>query len=334
MLRKTVLPILLSLTLGLGPHAATADDLDDADGAESGLVSGDGFGDAQTQDVDQPGSKGDYSDIMDDVDAVIDAMDDAMGGGGPPGSDALRRRSPTSANTQQSPQPEIPQGPRTPSPIVVELFTAQGCDACPPAEEMMGNLKGRRDVLVLSWHVDYWDYLGWSDSFARPEFSIRQKGYNLSRGARSLFTPQVIVAGETAIDNPNPAALMTAVKQEMAEGDHVAISRRSDGARSEIELSPLTNLPGDIAIQLIRYLPARSVEVGSGENAGKNLEMHNVVVSADELSRWDGRAPLRLTVTLGAGRSADLPEDTRHALIVQEMRGARPGEIFATVRLD
>ena len=334
MLKRTVLLIPLLMTLGLGPIAATADDFDSANGAESSLGRDKGFGGAQAQDVGQPGDKGDYSDIMDDVDAVIDAMDDAMGGGAPSGSGALRREAPSSAATQQAPQPEIPQGPRTPSPIVVELFTAQGCDACPPAEEMLGNLKGRPDVLVLGWHVDYWDYLGWTDSFARPEFSIRQKGYNLSRGARSLFTPQVIVAGETAIDNPNPAALMTAVKHQMAEGDHVAISRRTDGARSEIELSPLSNLPDEIAILLIRYLPARNVEVGSGENAGKKLEMHNIVVSADELSRWDGRAPLRLTVTLGAGRSADLPEDTRHALIVQAMRGPRPGEIFATVRLD
>ena len=105
-------------------------------------------------------------------------------------------------------------------------------------------------------------------------------------------------------------------------------------ARDEIELTPQDPLPSSIAVQLIRYLPERTVEVQDGENRGRKLVLRNVVAASEVLATWDGRAPLRLTVTLGAGRAANLPADTRHALIVQHMKGKRPAEIFAAVPLD
>ena len=334
MLPKTAPFIILGLALLLlpvQPGPAAAFDAAPRDPGGRAAVTSSPMQDAPRRLAQKP----DYGDIMDDVDAVIDAMDDAVAKprgrseGAAPATGLM-----SIAPTSRSAQPEIAHGPRIPSPIVVELFTAQGCEACPFAEDMLADLKGRPDVLILGWHVDYWDYLGWADDFARPESGDRQKGYNISRGARILFTPQVIVEGEAALDHPNPAALMAAVKRERAEGDHVAISRKLDGARSEIELTPLAALPAEIAVQLIRYLPARSVTVSAGENAGKTLAMHNIVVSSDVLAHWDGKAPLRMTVTLGAGAAADLPKDTRHALIVQHMRQQRPGEIFATILLD
>ncbi|WBU57065.1 DUF1223 domain-containing protein [Paracoccus sediminicola] len=283
---------------------------------------------------------GDYGDIMDDVNAVIDAMDDSTRGVAPASeptaapvpSPTLDRSKDATLSTDDA-QGAAP-GPHRRSPVVVELFTAEGCAACPPAQDLLADLSGRGDVLVLSWHVDYWDYLGWSDSFARPEFSARQKAYNLSRGARSLFTPQIIVGGEMAIDMPRPADLMSAIRQQRDEGDHVTVAYEQEGARRRVELTPRGSLPSDNAVQLIRYLPRRSVEVDSGENSGRLLELRNVVAAAEILAEWDGAAPIRLTVTLGAGRSTNLPQDTRHALIVQDMRGGMPGEIFAAVPLD
>lgn len=327
--------ICLALAISLLPDVAMSFDgpPDDGAGADAEMALSD-IQDRSARPTRLAQDVADYDDIMDDVNAVIDAMDRATGKPAPAPRPTPSSEFAAPGMASRARQPQIPQGPRTPSPIVVELFTAQGCDACPPAEEMLGSLQGRPDMLVLSWHVDYWDYLGWPDSFARPAFSDRQKGYNLSRGARSLFTPQMIVAGETALDNPNPAALMAAVKHERAEGDHVAISRRVNGGRSEIEMTPLTALPSEIAVQMIRYLPNRSVKVGSGENSGKKLAMYNIVVSHEVLAKWDGKAPLRMTVTLGAGPAGDLPPDTRHAVIVQRMRADRPGEIFATILLD
>lgn len=288
-----------------------------------------------------------YGDMMDDVDAVIDAMsgddeDDA------PRADFAAETAPAApspdyngvksqalgAPAAAAPAARSRQGPHVRLPVVVELFTSQGCAACPPADDLLADLAGRSDVLALSWHVDYWDYLGWADDFARPEFSQRQKGYNLNWGARSLFTPQIVVGGETPIDLPRPADVASAIDFERAEGDHVTIIRRESGPRREIELIPQGPLPPSIAVQLIRYLPERIVEVHEGENRGRKLTLRNVVAASEVLATWDGRAPLRLTVTLGAGRAANLPADTRHALIVQHMKGKRPGEIFAAILLD
>ncbi|NHF74202.1 DUF1223 domain-containing protein [Paracoccus xiamenensis] len=290
----------------------------------------------------------DYGDIMDDVDAVIDAMRDEVAPDAPQhdfaaeatGSDeAPAAKEPSGSDISPAPTPAGPsarnrQGPHARSPVVVELFTSQGCIDCPPADNLLADLATQGDVLALSWHVDYWDYLGWPDEFARPEFSQRQKGYNLSWGARSLFTPQIVVGGETPIDLPRPADVAMAIDMERAEGDHVAITRRESGNRSEIELTPQGRLPPSIAVQLVRYLPERIVEVQGGENRGRRLVLRNVVAASEVLATWDGRAPLRLTVTLGAGRVANLPADTRHALIVQQLNGKRPGEIFAAVLLD
>ncbi|WBU53700.1 thioredoxin family protein [Paracoccus sp. SCSIO 75233] len=294
----------------------------------------------------------DYGEIMDDVEAVFDAMNDAVNknegiapdldggnrgfvdgrsgfslGGSAGAADAPQPRS-------SAAEPRRRQGPEARSPVVVELFTAMGCAACPPAEQLLADLAGRRDVLPLSWHIDYWDYLGWPDGFARPEFARRQKGYNAVAGSRYLFTPQVFVGGEVAVNDVRPAALMAAITDQRAEGDKVAITRKKSGDRTEIELTPQRALPRNIAIVLIRYVPERVAEIKAGENAGRRIIMRNVVMTSEVLANWDGNAPLRLKITLGAGQRGNLPGDTRHALLVQKMNKSVPGEIFAALRLD
>jgi len=73
---------------------------------------------------------------------------------------------------------------------VVELFTSQGCSSCPPADAFLGELARRDDVLVLSFHVDYWNYLGWKDLFSSPESTARQRSYRKTLGARYVYTPR------------------------------------------------------------------------------------------------------------------------------------------------
>src|SRR5580698_1939376 len=68
-------------------------------------------------------------------------------------------------------------GISAPAPVVLELFTSQGCASCPPADALLGELSGAPGVIGLAWHVDYWNHLGWRDRFARPEWTRRQKEY-------------------------------------------------------------------------------------------------------------------------------------------------------------
>ena len=76
---------------------------------------------------------------------------------------------------------------------VVELFTSQGCSSCPPADRVLAEIAARGDMLALAWHVDYWDYIGWKDSFARPENAKRQRAYAASLGSKDVYTPQAII---------------------------------------------------------------------------------------------------------------------------------------------
>ena len=85
------------------------------------------------------------------------------------------------------------------SPVVVELFTSQGCSSCPPADALLRKLAEEEDVIALALHVDYWDYLGWKDSFATPKFTARQRAYAKKARSRSIYTPQMVVQGEDRV---------------------------------------------------------------------------------------------------------------------------------------
>ncbi len=230
-------------------------------------------------------------------------------------------------------------GPIDHPPVVVELFTSQGCSSCPPADEMLADLAEREDVLALSWHVDYWDYLGWADEFARPEFTRRQQAYAHQSGERAIYTPQMVVGGTDTLIALRPAELMGLLQAQMARPPMVLVSssRRGEGGY-RIELTPRGAIRDRVAIILVRYAPARRVEIKAGENRGMALDYRNVVLAAERIAEWDGRTPLRLTVKPGPRSGDAFPADTRHAILAQELGEGDPrsasGPILAAIRLD
>lgn len=221
-------------------------------------------------------------------------------------------------------------------PVVVELFTSQGCSSCPQADVMLSNLSNDPNILPLSFHVDYWDYLGWADSFARPEFTRRQELYARAAGERSLYTPQLIVDGQETAIAPGPTQLMGLIESSRYSPTRVSVQRESTADGEVIELLPLSELGGGINILLVRYLPERQVEVKAGENRGKVVTYTNIVIDLDQLAEWDGKAPLRMTVRPDGSADKSVPVDTKHALLVQKENGGahNPGPILAAIRLD
>lgn len=224
-------------------------------------------------------------------------------------------------------------------PVVVELFTSQGCSSCPAADAMLAELSDRPDILPLSFHVDYWDYLGWADSFAKPGFTNRQEAYARASGERALFTPQLIVDGHDTAVAPGPVQLMALIDASRIAPAMVSIQRDSTADGEAIELMPLSDLGGPVDILLIRYAPRRRVEMTAGENRGRTVTYTNVVLAMERLAHWDGIRPLRMTVRPDGGQGgeagAEFPADTRHVLIAQrQLRKSLPGMILAAIRLD
>jgi len=205
--------------------------------------------------------------------------------------------------------------------VVVELFTSQGCSSCPPADAILHDLAGMEGVLALALHVDYWDYIGWEDSFAQAAFTMRQESYARFAGSSTIYTPQMIVGGVDAVVGAHGMEVMQQVRRHGALPMTVSLSldRRPGGVR--IEAQGQGSRP--VLVQLVRFMPEAEVEVTRGENAGHRLRSTNIVTSWEVLLLWDGQSPLTLDV--------DLPGTDPAAVILQE---EGPGAILAAARLD
>lgn len=235
-----------------------------------------------------------------------------------------------------APTPDIATTIPESLPVVVELFTSQGCSSCPPADRMMAVLDEMPNVIPLSIHVDYWDYLGWADSFAKPEFTKRQEAYARAAGEHSLYTPQMIFDGQDTAVSPGPAQLIALIDARRAAPAQVHSNIESGPDGDRITIMPLTDLAAPVDVMLVRYVPERTVKIKAGENRGYDATYVNVVLSIKKLTGWDGRQPLTLTVKPGDQPDPDLPLDTKNLIFVQEALGpARlPGMILAAIGLD
>lgn len=210
--------------------------------------------------------------------------------------------------------------------VVVELFTSQGCSSCPPADKLLGELaQTRPDVISLSLHVDYWDYLGWKDAFAKSQFTDRQRAYAKAAGSAMVYTPQMIIAGQTHIVGTKAMELANALQHFGAAPVLVDLiaSRVAGKLQVTAHSKAGARLPQSMILHLVRYAPKQTVEISSGENAGKTITYHNVVTHWARLSVWDGQAPLDVE----AGLDGDAP-----AVVI--LQDGTTGPILAAARVD
>lgn len=206
-------------------------------------------------------------------------------------------------------------------PVVVELFTSQGCSSCPPADALLAELAGRDDVIPLALHVDYWDYIGWKDVFAMPGFSKRQKGYAVSGGWRQVYTPQVVVNGVAAAVGSRPMKVSDLIRKHAKDSSPVQLDLRRDGRQLVIRAqSDRPVRPSDIHI--VRYKPERQVDILRGENAGHKYTYTHIVDHWDVAGRWNGTGPFELRVPIKGNEPV--------VVLVQE---PRYGPIVAAARL-
>lgn len=188
------------------------------------------------------------------------------------------------------------------SPVVVELFTSQGCAACPPADKLLETLADRDDVIALALHVDYWDYIGWTDSFGHAQFSNRQKAYARAKGRGSVYTPQMIIGGIDEVKGSSMAqvtgTLGTHLSMKLTRNAVEVSLSGTQGQDVIIEAIAPEGLPYAADVQLVRYKDAESVDITAGENEGRSVTYRNIVTSWRVLGTWDGVLPFRETVTV------------------------------------
>jgi hypothetical protein len=161
-------------------------------------------------------------------------------------------------------------------PVVVELFTSQGCSSCPPADEVLAQLAQQPGVIALSRPVTYWDRLGWKDSLARPQNTQLQYDYASRMGKSGVYTPQAVINGRAELVGSHGAELrgLIAKAQADAPASQVEATRQADG-RIKVRWQGVR--PAKLRLHLLMVTPRVSVSVGRGENSGRQLVYTNVV---------------------------------------------------------
>jgi hypothetical protein len=173
-------------------------------------------------------------------------------------------------------------------PTVVELFQSQGCSSCPPAEANFGAIADRSDLLALAFEVDYWDRLGWKDTFSKPAWTARQFAYGKAMGhGENVYTPQVVVNGKVEGDGLDASALAGL----MSRGDRGAGGPSVGFSGKAVTVGAGAAPAGDADVWLARYIPrAVEVTIPRGENAGHTLPYKHVVREMVLLGKWRGEA--------------------------------------------
>ena len=202
-------------------------------------------------------------------------------------------------------------------PVVVELFTSQGCSSCPPADRVLGRLADRDDVIALGFHVTYWDRLGWPDPFATQAGTDRQYAYRPALGRHNVYTPQMVIDGRHDVAGFDVSRIEAALADAGSASDtrlDVRLEWRAPGRLGYA----LPEGRGNGRIHLVRYARKLDQDIERGENAGRHLSYSNVVREIVDVARWTGAA---MQGELGVETPPDEPGGV--VLLVQDSRTMR-----------
>jgi len=215
--------------------------------------------------------------------------------------------------------PALPAGAGSPAvkrPVVVELYTSQGCSSCLPADALLARLTKRPDVLPLSLSVTYWDMLGWKDTLASENNTRRQKAYAAAMGHGAVYTPQMIVDGTTDVVGSREAQVQAAIDARGRDSDAddvpIAVHETKDELHIGIGASP-DRAAAPATVWLFHIKGAATVAIGGGENDGRTMTYHNVVGDLRAVGQWKGE---QLTIDLPRSSMEGLPHDAV-AVVVQ-----------------
>ncbi|MEL7189506.1 MAG: DUF1223 domain-containing protein [Pseudomonadota bacterium] len=211
------------------------------------------------------------------------------------------------------------EGPATSlssEPVLIELFTSQGCSSCPPADRLAAKLSRDPSLVVISRPVDYWDRLGWKDTFAKPSNTALQRDYARRglAGYNGVYTPQSVMAGQLGEVGSKEAAIHNYAKRA-ASKNRAVIRLKAAGDDFAIGLSGQTSRPAEL--MLIGVASQADVAIGRGENGGRTVTYTNVLIDEQKIGSWTGGTDsLALRASQMRIKGAD-----RYALVLREPSG-------------
>ena len=222
--------------------------------------------------------------------------------------------------------PERAAAGDTKQPAVLELFTSQGCSSCPPADRVLKSYTGRKDVIALSYAVDYWDYIGWRDTFGSAANSERQRQYARTRRDGQVYTPQIVVNG---IAHANGASKYVIEKHiettgKIVEASNASLKLIKSGNKYQVAIDGVKE--NDATVWLVQVQDVGVVNVKRGENHGKKLAYYNIVKGMKKLAKVGGQ-PIELTIA-----AADLPTKKGEHCVVLLQKGLT-GQVLAAAEI-
>lgn len=205
-------------------------------------------------------------------------------------------------------------------PVLVELFTSQGCSSCPPADALLEELRAMPGVVALTYHVDYWDYLGWQDTLGSAENSQRQYDYAKARGDMDVYTPQMIVNGASHHVGSQRSTVLAAIDEARQVAWPIAMSIRDSDREIVVDVGE-GQPAGDTTIWLLPLVRTASVKILKGEIAGREIVYHNVVRKLLPAGMWTGKA-----TQLVLPKDGVLPPDCQSCVAV--LQAGKAGKVL------
>ncbi|MEO7221392.1 MAG: DUF1223 domain-containing protein [Devosia sp.] len=210
---------------------------------------------------------------------------------------------------------------------VVELFTSQGCSSCPKADALFSELGKRDDLIALAWHVDYWDYIGWPDTFADPANSDRQRAYAASWGSSRIYTPQMIINGSKGVVGSREKEVAGAIDEATLP---VPVALTLGKTMLEVTVGPQAG-GSEAVVWLVTFKDHAAVLIERGENAGKTVDYAQIVTGKQMLGMWDAAAGTHLKLPL-----SELTADGSNGavILVQSDKDGLPGPILGAAQVQ
>lgn len=202
---------------------------------------------------------------------------------------------------------------------VVELFTSQGCSSCPPADANLENYIKRDDVIALSYAVDYWDYLGWRDTYGRAENSKRQRAYANARGDGSVYTPQAVVNGVAHMNGASKSLIDRQILNSRDKLDFVKLKAAEYQSKIRISGTGQYNMREPLVLWMVRVKDKGTVSIERGENHGRKISYHNVVLGVEKVGNFgkDG-------IVVDVDRKKALPLSGEHCIFIVQVGSSGP----------